>query len=67
MFGTLFGPPNIEKMQKKGDVDGLIKAMQYKKSSKEWPCWAPKALGILSRTEKVPMRVLFPMPVEAMK
>ena len=30
---SLFGPPNIEKLEKKGDIKGLIKALGYKKDS----------------------------------
>ena len=29
----LFGPPNIDKMKAKGDVKGLIKALEYKKGT----------------------------------
>ncbi len=31
----IFGPPNIEKMKARRDVDGLIKALAYKKGSSE--------------------------------
>lgn len=39
----LFGPPNIEKMQAKHDVNGLIKALGYKDD--DIKCDAVKALG----------------------
>jgi len=47
---SLFGPPNIEKMKARRDVDGLIKALQYKIKSTEFKDeWvrrdAAKALG----------------------
>ena len=29
----LFGPPNVEKMEAKGDVEGLIKALEYRKDA----------------------------------
>jgi HEAT repeat protein len=46
----LFGPPNIEKMKAKRDVQGLIKALSYKKDSTEGEHFrvrrtAAKALG----------------------
>ena len=47
---SLFGPPNIEKMKAKRDVQGLIKALLYKKDSTEGEHFrvrrtAAKALG----------------------
>ena len=30
IFDKLFGPPNVEKLEEKRDVEGLIKALQYK-------------------------------------
>ena len=29
----LFGPPNVEKLKAKSDIDGLIKALAYEKDS----------------------------------
>ena len=31
-FFGLFGEPDIERLERKNDVDGLIRALQYKKS-----------------------------------
>ena len=41
----LFGPPNIEKMKEKGDIKGLIKALQHKNGPTTYQ--AAKALGEL--------------------
>jgi HEAT repeat protein len=41
----LFGPPNIEKLEAKRDVRGLIKALSYKKDWKKVPQKAAEALG----------------------
>ena len=30
----LFGPPDVEKLKTRGDVKGLVKALDYKKDSK---------------------------------
>jgi len=40
----LFGPPNVEKLKDKGDVDGLIKALHYEKDYNVCIC-AAGALG----------------------
>jgi HEAT repeat protein len=54
----LFGPPNIEKMKAKRDVDGLIKALQYKIKSTDFKeTWvrqdAAKALGEIGESSAV--------------
>jgi hypothetical protein len=46
VFG--FGTPNVEKMSEKRDVDGLIKALRYKK---DWQV-REKAAGALGRIGK---------------
>ncbi len=33
VFSSLFGPPNIEKLKAKGDINGLIKALGYEKDA----------------------------------
>jgi HEAT repeat protein len=33
-FSRLFGPPNVEKLKAKGDVQGLIKALGYQKDAR---------------------------------
>jgi HEAT repeat protein len=48
----LFGPPNIEKMKAKGDVNGLIKALAHQTNS-HVRCDAAKALGELKDTRAV--------------
>ena len=40
----LFGPPNVEKLKAKGNVKGLIKALDYKKDASVRRA-AAKALG----------------------
>jgi len=43
----LFGPPNVEKMKTRRDVDGLIKALSYQKSGKfrQQAAWALGVIG----------------------
>jgi HEAT repeat protein len=59
MLGSLFGSPDIKKMKEKGDVDGLIKALQYTKEKigtanfGNTPLGAAEALGILGDTKAV--------------
>lgn len=54
----LFGPPNIEKMQAKRDVNGLIKALSHKDD--DIKCDAAKALGeIGDPVAVVPLLTLF--------
>ena len=48
----LFGPPNVEKLKAKGDVNGLIKALRYDKGWK-WGSDAAKALGQIGDTSAV--------------
>jgi len=48
----LFGPPNVEKMKAKRDVNGLIKALDYEKAS-EVRHAAAKALGEIGDTRAV--------------
>ena len=33
IFDKLFGPPNVEELKSKKDVEGLIKALKYVKAS----------------------------------
>ena len=52
----LFGPPNVEKLKAKRSVDGLIKALGYKKDSEDYRHRgvrraAAEALGYLSPKE----------------
>jgi len=54
----LFGPPNVKEMKAKRDVKGLIKALEYKKSSDKWEHRnvreaAAKALGELKDARAV--------------
>ena len=44
----LFGPPNIEKLESKADIEGLIKALAYTKDS-AIPIAAAEAMGRLCR------------------
>ncbi len=48
---SLFGPPNIDKMKSKGDVTGLIKALEYKDSSVRKS--SAEALGELIKDHKL--------------
>lgn len=44
IFNRLFGPPNVDELKAKIDVDGLIKALEYEKD-RQVQCDAAKALG----------------------
>lgn len=44
---SLFGPPNIEKLEAKRDVNGLIKALEYRKDIGHTASAAAEALGRL--------------------
>jgi len=43
---SLFGPPNIEKLKAKGNVNGLIKALSHKECAIR--CQAAEAWGRLA-------------------
>ncbi|MBN1264817.1 MAG: HEAT repeat domain-containing protein [Anaerolineales bacterium] len=53
---ALFGPPNIDKLKTRGDVEGLIKALDYKKESRadsKVRASAARALGELKAEQAV--------------
>ena len=49
---SFFGPPDIKKLQAKGNVKGLIKALSYQKDASV-RYWAAKALGELGDRQAV--------------
>jgi HEAT repeat protein len=64
----IFGPPNIDKMEKNRDIDGLLRALKYKPGSMNEEHWkvreaAIKALGRLKDPRSVqPLLNLFDGP-----
>lgn len=59
----LFGPPNIEGMASKGDVDGLIKALGYKKDASVREA-AAEALAKMGATAVEPLMSFLKSSVE---
>ena len=53
----LFGPPNIEKMKAKCDIDGLIKALDYQKDPGVRRA-AAEALGDLKEARSVGLLIV---------
>jgi len=52
---AIFGPPNVEKLKRKGDINGLINALSYK--STEVIKQAARALGAIRDPEAVEMLI----------
>jgi HEAT repeat protein len=44
---ALFGPPNVEKLEQRRDIEGLVKALEYKKDDGQICLFATVALGNL--------------------
>src|ERR1017187_2584226 len=52
LIESIFGPPNVEKLRSRGDVQGLIKALGYQKTASIREM-AAQALGSLKLAEAV--------------